>query len=134
MSIPSGGDAARPTRLLPWSSLGLLAVYWFGINAVWGAYEGFGQKQVELIVGRDSTGTVLAILELLGAIVAIVVQPTMGAISDHTPVPMPMPFRLPASSTSTADSPMPMPSVCSRIQSPIASAVPANTALQRIWD
>ena len=77
-------DVTRPSALLPWSRLGLLAVYWFGINAVWGAYEGFGQKQVELIVGEDSVGVTLGILELLGALVAIVVQPTVGTISDHT--------------------------------------------------
>jgi MFS family permease len=84
MSSLAEGDVTRPMALLPWSRLSLLAVYWFGINAVWGAYEGFGQKQVELIAGRGSTGTTLGVLELLGALVAIAVQPTVGAISDHT--------------------------------------------------
>jgi MFS family permease len=83
MSSPNARDGARPTALLPRSQLAVLAVYWFGINAVWGAYEGFGQKQVELIVGQGSTGTVIGVLELLGALVAIAVQPTVGAISDH---------------------------------------------------
>jgi MFS family permease len=84
MSTQAGRDAARPIDLVPWSRLGLMAAYWFGINAVWGAYEGFGQKQVELIVGQGSTGTTLGLLELLGALVAIAVQPTVGTISDHT--------------------------------------------------
>lgn len=77
-------EDSRPTALLPWKQLGLISVYWFGINAVWGAYEGFGQKQVELIVGEGSTGTVLGFMELLAAIVAIAVQPTVGVISDYT--------------------------------------------------
>jgi MFS family permease len=84
MSTVADHETTRPSALLPWSRLGLLAVYWFGINAVWGAYEGFGQKQVELIVGQGSTGTTLGVLELLGALVAVVVQPTVGTISDHT--------------------------------------------------
>lgn len=81
-SIEANGD--RPTALLPWKQLGLISIYWFGINAVWGAYEGFGQKQIELIVGRDSVGSVMGPLELLGGLVAILTVPTIGAISDYT--------------------------------------------------
>jgi MFS family permease len=77
-------EARRPTALLPWKQLSLVSVYWFGINAVWGAYEGFGQKQIELIVGRDSVGSVMGPLELLGGVVAILTVPTIGAISDYT--------------------------------------------------
>ncbi len=52
-AVTSGAvDSSRPTTLLPWRQLALISVYWFGINVVWGAYEGFGQKQVELIVGK----------------------------------------------------------------------------------
>jgi len=80
-SIDSEGR--RPTALLPWKQLSLISVYWFGINAVWGAYEGFGQKQMELIAGRDSI-TVMGVLELLGGMVAILTVPTIGAISDYT--------------------------------------------------
>ena len=76
-------EARRPTALLPWKQLSLISVYWFGINAVWGAYEGFGQKQMELIAGRDSI-TVMGVLELLGGMVAILTVPTIGAISDYT--------------------------------------------------
>jgi hypothetical protein len=61
-----------------------MALYWLGINAMWGAYEGFGQKQVELIVGRGSVGSVLGPLELLGALVAIVTVSVVGSLSDYT--------------------------------------------------
>ncbi len=77
-------DADRPTALLPRRQLGVMALYWLGINAVWGAYEGFGQKQVELIVGRGSVGSVLGPLELLGALVAIVTVSVVGSLSDYT--------------------------------------------------
>jgi hypothetical protein len=59
-------------------------MYWFGINAVRGAYEGFGQKQIELIVGSGAVGSTIGLLELLGGLVAIAVIPTVGAVSDHT--------------------------------------------------
>ena len=74
----------RPAALLPWRQLGLISVYWFGINVVWGAYEGFGQKQLELIVGRGSVGSVMGPLELLGGLVAILTVPTVGSLSDYT--------------------------------------------------
>ena len=77
-------ETARPTTLLPWRQLGLISVYWFGINVVWGAYEGFGQKQLELIVGKGSVGSVMGTLELLGGLVAILTVPTIGAVSDYT--------------------------------------------------
>jgi MFS family permease len=77
-------EGERPAQLLPWRQLVLISVYWLGISAIWGAYEQFGQKQVELAVGSASVGTAMAFLELLGGIVAILVVPTVGTISDYT--------------------------------------------------
>ena len=74
----------RPRALLPMRQLALISVYWFGINAVWGGYEWFGQTQVELIVGQGSRGLTIGLLEGLGALVAILVVPTVGALSDYT--------------------------------------------------
>ena len=74
----------RPGALLPVRQLVLIAAYWFGINAVWGGYEWFGQTQVELMVGRDARGMVNGLMEGLGALVAVLVVPTMGTISDYT--------------------------------------------------
>jgi MFS family permease len=84
MTLASQDAGRRPATLLPWPQLGLISVYWFGINAVWGAYEGFGQKQLELIVGKASWGSVSGPLELLGAIVAVLTVPTIGTVSDYT--------------------------------------------------
>lgn len=75
---------SRPTSLLPRRQLALISVYWFGINAVWGAYESFGQKQVELIVGKASVGTVMGALEFLAALIPILTVPVVGALSDYT--------------------------------------------------
>jgi MFS family permease len=85
MAVDSTADATmRPARLLPLRQLGLISVYWFGINAVWGGYEWFGQTQVELLVGRDSRGLTIGLVEAIGALVPILVVPTSGAISDYT--------------------------------------------------
>ncbi len=84
MAVTNEAISTRPTTLLPWKQLGLISVYWFGINAVWGGYEWFGQTQVELMVGRNDRGLAIGIIESLGALVAILVVPTVGAVSDYT--------------------------------------------------
>ncbi len=84
MAATADAGTLRPTAMLPSRQLGLISIYWFGINAVWGAYEGFGQKQIELIVGKGSVGSVMGPLELLGGLVAILIVPTVGAVSDYT--------------------------------------------------
>ena len=68
----------------PGGSSTIISVYWFGISAIWGGYETFGQRQIELFVGRDLSGLVNGFMELLGGLVAIAVVPTMGTISDYT--------------------------------------------------
>jgi MFS family permease len=89
--IPAADSAepgVRPTAQLPWSQLVAISVYWFGINALWGGYEIFGQYKVEaLLIEETGTaalrGTTLGILEFAAALVAILVQPTIGTISDY---------------------------------------------------
>ncbi len=69
---------------MPWRQLLAISVYWFGINAIWGGYEIFGQQRVEELVGTGSRGTASGNIELLAALVAILVQPTVGTLSDYT--------------------------------------------------
>ena len=84
---PGGVEAAEVGRTgihLPWRQLFVMSVYWFGIQAIWGGYETFGQEQVKLMVGEESKGLTIGIIESLGAMMALVVQPTAGVISDYT--------------------------------------------------
>jgi MFS family permease len=74
----------RPRRLLPVRQLTLIAVYWFGINAVWGGYEWFGQAQIELMVGQGTRGLTMGLIEAVGGLIPILVVPTAGVISDYT--------------------------------------------------
>jgi Na+/melibiose symporter-like transporter len=79
----SGPGVARPTAHLPWSQLLSLSIYWFGISAIWGGYEIFGQQRVEAFVGPFERGRYMGVIETMGAIVAILVVPTVGTISDY---------------------------------------------------
>jgi MFS family permease len=82
---PEGpAEVGRTGIHLPWSQLVLMSVYWFGIQAIWGGYETFGQEQVKLMVGEASKGTTIGLIESIGAMIALVVQPTAGVISDYT--------------------------------------------------
>lgn len=77
-------SGARPRVLLPMRQLAMISVYWFGINAVWGGYEWFGQTQIELLAGRDARGFTMGAIEALGALIPILVVPTFGTLSDYT--------------------------------------------------
>lgn len=105
MHVPSATSAAtddgRPTAELSLHELFDLNSYWLAINILWGALgisllpiliidTVCGGDQVcanptpifgSLVVGK---GTAEAIITTLGVLMAILVQPTVAAISDHT--------------------------------------------------
>jgi MFS family permease len=77
--------SAQPIReRLPLSQLVTLSIYWLGIQTIWGGLN------ITIIPGRlddlsrDTQGTMLAIIMLAGAIAPILIQPTVGVISDYT--------------------------------------------------
>jgi MFS family permease len=75
----------RPTATLPMSQLVQLSIYWLGINSIWGAVDGvILQARMEGFVGAESAGLAMSVAKLAGVIVAILVQPTIGSISDYT--------------------------------------------------
>ena len=85
-SAPGGPTAdGRPTAILPLSQLFQLSVYWFGINSIWGAIDGvILQKRVPELVDPGTGGTALAVVKVVAVLMAIVIQPTIGSISDYT--------------------------------------------------
>jgi MFS family permease len=74
----------QPRIRLPLSQLVTLSIYWFGIQTIWGGLN------ITIIPGRlddlsrDTQGTMLAIIMLAGAVAPIIIQPTVGVISDYT--------------------------------------------------
>ena len=80
--VPASG---RPTRALPLSQLLTLSVYWLGINAMWtGLHVLILPKRMEAFFGPAAAGLGLGLITLAGVVTAILVQPTVGAISDYT--------------------------------------------------
>ena len=80
-----GVDAGRPTAPLPLAQLFQLSIYWFGINAIWGAIDGVViQERVPALVAEGTGGTALALIKVAAVLIAIIVQPTVGTISDYT--------------------------------------------------
>ena len=82
--IEDDGLGARPTERLPLRQLLQISIYWLGINAIWGGVGIFNQRRVEEIVGVDQAGSYLALMGWLVLPVVLLVQPTVGALSDYT--------------------------------------------------
>ena len=78
-------DASRPAASIPLAQLFQLSIYWLGINGIWGALDGvILQARMPSLVGQDATGIALASAKIGGVLIAIIVQPTVGSISDYT--------------------------------------------------
>jgi MFS family permease len=78
----TGGDQ----RLLPLTQLVTLSIYWFGIVIIWG---GLNKIILPAMIGRqpggeENLGSLLAVVVTVGVIAPILIQPTVGTISDYT--------------------------------------------------
>jgi MFS family permease len=83
----AGVDAAgRPTATLPAWQLIRLSLYWLGLTAVMGGISALlGNRLVaEELVPLAEQGDALFRMTALGALIAVIVQPTVGTISDYT--------------------------------------------------
>ncbi len=85
----TGIDAitGRPTEHLPASQLVRISFYWLGLSAIWGGLTIIlgGRLLFDgLLADEGAVGEALVRLTILGSVIAIVVQPTVGAISDYT--------------------------------------------------
>lgn len=77
---------ARPTALLPTRQLIRISAYWLGLTAIDTAVSQFIGYRLAFsdLKGDVGLGLATAIVTIGGAIVAILVQPTVGSISDYT--------------------------------------------------
>ena len=81
---PSDMDG-RPTRPLPTGQLIRLSVYWLGLVAVFSGIGIILQERIkDLVPDPNVQYTTLGIIQALGVAIAVVVQPTVGSISDYT--------------------------------------------------
>ena len=77
-------SGARPTDRLPLRQLVQISLYWLGINSIMGGLGVVVQKQVPALVPADLLGPALAFQSVVTMIMASLIQPTVGAISDYT--------------------------------------------------
>ena len=84
---PARDEFGRPTRFLSWWSLFAVTAYWLALTGLWGAFGAILYPElVHRVLGATSplAGTAVAGLTAVTVVVPMVLQPTMGAISDHT--------------------------------------------------
>jgi MFS family permease len=85
---PGLGD--RPVAELPKTQLVRLSLYWLGLSSIFIGVSQIlsGRIQFEegggLYTGKGTEGGTLFALTFMGAIIAALVQPTIGSISDYT--------------------------------------------------
>jgi MFS family permease len=77
---------ARPTQLLPLTHLLRISLYWLGMTAVDAAVGLFITNRLEFdhLVPRENVGQSMFIIGVGAAVVGILIQPTVGSISDYT--------------------------------------------------
>ncbi len=84
-AIPPDEDlGTRPTEHLPVRQLLQISIYWLGINAIWGGVGVFTQERIPELVPAGQGGTYLALTGWLILPVVLLVQPTVGMLSDYT--------------------------------------------------
>jgi MFS family permease len=76
----------RPTVALPFGHLARISAYWLGLTAIDAGVSLVVQNRIlfEGWVPALQVGRTLFIVGLAGAILGIIIQPTVGAISDYT--------------------------------------------------
>jgi MFS family permease len=84
-AIPLADDG-RPTQRLPGGQLIRISLYWLGLSCVFiGLTEILGGRILFEGLGDEKMkATTLFILGFMGTIIAVIVQPTIGSISDYT--------------------------------------------------
>ena len=87
VSVPRTHDAdGRPTKLLPRGHLIRISLYWLGISTVWSGILDIvnGRLQFTHLVPKGGEGLGAFQIALAGTFIAILVQPTVGTLSDYT--------------------------------------------------
>jgi len=76
----------RPTKPLPLAHLIRISMYWLGISAVWSGILDIVNNRLQYtgLVPKGSEGLGGLQIALAGTFIAILVQPTVGTISDYT--------------------------------------------------
>jgi len=78
-------ESDRPSQLLPISQLLRLSVYWLGLIAVVNGIGVILQERIkDLVPDPTIQYTTLGVIQAAGVIIAVLVQPMAGSVSDYT--------------------------------------------------
>jgi MFS family permease len=84
------GEAAvrdgRPVEALPRRQLLAMSAYWLGLSSIFAGLSAILSGRLEFtgLVAKGEAGRALLVTTIGGAIIAVLVQPTIGSISDYT--------------------------------------------------
>ncbi len=87
MDGPVTSGDGRPTRLLPKRELFRISLYWLGLSSIFAGVSFILGARLEfdgLVPDKTEAGRALFLLTIAGAVIAVIVQPTIGTISDYT--------------------------------------------------
>jgi MFS family permease len=81
-----GPGSGRPTSLLPNRELIRISLYWLGLSSIFAGLSTIMSGRLEFtgLVAKGEAGRTLFLVSISGAIIAMIVQPTIGSISDYT--------------------------------------------------
>src|SRR6476646_7617041 len=82
-SDPASG---RPTSRLPNRELVRISLYWLGLSSIFAGLSYIMASRLEFtgLVDKAGAGRALFLVSISGAVIAVIVQPTIGSISDYT--------------------------------------------------
>ena len=85
MREPEAGSG-RPTLRLPNRELIRISLYWLGLSSIFAGLNNIMTGRLEFtgLVDKHDAGRALFLISISGAIIAVIVQPTIGSISDYT--------------------------------------------------
>ena len=86
-TVDASADAGRPTALLPIGHLVRISLYWLGLTAIDGAVGLFVQNRLNfgpMAVPVLEVGRTAFLISIPVGVISILVQPTVGSISDYT--------------------------------------------------
>ena len=83
---PAHAISGRPTQRLPVRELFRISLYWLGLSSIFAGVNTIlaGRLEFDGLVPEDEAGRTLFLLTIGGTIIAMLVQPTIGSISDYT--------------------------------------------------
>jgi MFS family permease len=79
-------DDGRPVARLPNRELVRMSLYWLGLSSIFAGLTATMTGRLEFtdLADKATAGRALFLISITGVIIAIIVQPTIGSISDYT--------------------------------------------------